>query len=527
MRTARSGRRHGAGGPPAAGAPEGPGGPEGKRRRPAVRVAAWASAALVLVVIAGGLFGYVKYRQIWDGIHHDVVTGLGNRPPKYNDAMNILVFGSDSRAGLTRRQQLTLHVGAQGCGCSDTVMVVHISPGHHRAVVLNLPRDTMVPVYGCAAGVGYSGQAADPQGLVQINQTLSRGGPSCLYKTVEQTTGIHIDHFVQLEFTGVVNVVNDVGGVNVCVPQNISDAQSGLRITAGEHHIDGLTFLEFWRARYSLADGTDLKRIARDDLLLAEMLRGIIGSGLLSSPTRLLPVVDDAAHAIYATDSGLTQTDMLQIAQSFRGLSSKNVQFIEAVTQPYPPAPAQVELVEPGDQQLFSAVARDISLPKAKAKAGHGVAAAATVAPATVRVAVMNGTTVPGLAANTAAGLAARGFQVVGTPGDAAASATTVVAYPSSAELPAARTLAAQVPGATLRQDATVTAGTVELVIGANFSSLASQGGTTAPPGTAGTTPGTSPSPSPSGPSLGSLAKTFGGITGNANCQTDSKAFTP
>src|ERR1700685_3703924 len=117
MRIARKGRRHSASGTGASG---------GARRGPtATKVAAWVSAVLVLVVIAGGLFGYAKYREIWDGIHHDVVSGLGKRPPKYNNALNILVFGSDSRAGLTRQQQLTLHVGAGGCGCSDTIMVVH------------------------------------------------------------------------------------------------------------------------------------------------------------------------------------------------------------------------------------------------------------------------------------------------------------------------------------------------------------------------------------------------------------------
>ena len=270
---------------------------------------------------------------------------------------------------------------------------------------------------------------------------------------MEQVTGIHIDHFIQLEFTGVVKVVDDVGGVNVCVPQNISDKNSGLDITAGEHHINGLTFLEFWRARYSIADGGDLKRINRDDLLLAEMLRGIISTGLLSSPTRLLPVVDDAAKAIYATDSGLTQTDMLHIAESFRGLSSSNVQFIEAVTQPYPPAPAQVELVQPGDGQLFSAIAHDVALPKKpRAKAGT---AGPTVAAADVKVMVLNGTTVPRLAADTGATLAARGFQLMGT-GNGAQSSGSVVEYPSAAELPAARTLAAQVAGATLRRDRAV-----------------------------------------------------------------------
>jgi LCP family protein required for cell wall assembly len=523
MRMARKGRRHSASGSGATG---------GARRRPAfTKVAAWVSAGLVLVVVAGGLFGYAKYREIWDGIHRDVVSGLGNRPPKYNNALNILVFGSDSRAGLTRQQQLTLHVGSQGCGCSDTIMVVHLSPGRHRAVVLNIPRDTMVPMYACPASTGYAGQPADPEGVVQINQTLSRGGPSCLYKTVEQTTGIHIDHFIQVEFTGVVKVVDDVGGVSVCVPENISDPNSGLHITAGEHHIDGLTFLEFWRARYSIADGTDLKRINRDDLLLAEMLRGIISSGLLSSPTRLLPVVDDAAKAIYATDAGLTQGDILQIAQSFRGLSSNNVQFIEAVTQPYPPAPAQVELVQPGDAQLFSAIAHDVALPrKSRAPARS---AGPTVAPAEVRVTVMNGTTVPRLAADTASTLAARGFQLAGT-GDVAASAGSVIAYPAAADLPAARTLAAQVPGATLRQDPAVSAGTVELILGASFSTLAPQASPGAPvtgspsPGTGSPAPGTGPSASPSGsPSLGNLAKTYGGINGNATCQTDAGAFAP
>jgi LytR cell envelope-related transcriptional attenuator len=145
----------------------------------------------------------------------------------------------------------------------------------------------------------------------------------------------------------------------------------------------------------------------------------------------------------------------------------------------------------------------------------------------------MNGTTVPRLAADTASTLAARGFQLAGT-GDVAASAGSVIAYPAAADLPAARTLAAQVPGATLRQDPAVSAGTVELILGASFSTLAPQASPGAPvtglpsPGTGSPAPGTGPSASPSGsPSLGNLAKTYGGINGNATCQTDAGAFAP
>jgi LCP family protein required for cell wall assembly len=482
-------------------------------------VTAWLSAVLAVVLVTGALVGYAKYREIWDGIHHDTLTDLGKRPPKYNNALNILIFGSDSRTGLSPREQARLHVGGpeSGCGCSDTIMVVHLSPGRHQVTVLNIPRDTMVPMYACPPGKSLTGQAADPAGVVQINQTLARGGPSCLWKTVEHVTGIHLDHFIQVEFTGVVKVVNDIGGVDVCVPRAIDDSHSGLNIKAGQQHIDGLTFLEFWRARYAIADGTDIKRIDRDNLLLAQMLRKIIHGGVLSSPTKLLPVVDDAARAIYATDAGLTQSDLLHIAESFRGLSSKDVQFIEAITQIYPPAPAQVELVQPADDQLFSAIAHDSKLPKpAKpAKTGQpGGTVLATVSPANVKVAVLNGTTVPQLATTTAAGLTKRGFQIVGQPTDAASPDYTgsVIDYPTAAELPAARTLAAQLSDVTLHRVAGVTPGTVELILGSSFTALAAH---------------PSASPSPSTQPVGNLASRFGGITGNATCRTDASAFAP
>ena len=487
------------------------------RRSIALVVTAWVASVLAVVLVAGALVAYAKYREIWDGIHHDKLADLGKRPPRYaTNALNILVFGSDSREGLSAHEQARLHVGHEGCNCSDTIMVLHISPGRHQVSVLNLPRDTMVPMYGCLATGKLTGQQDDPAAMVQINQTLSHGGPSCLYKTVEHLTHIHLDHFVQVEFAGVVKVVNDVGGVDVCVPQAIKDPNSGLNIKAGQQHIDGLTFLEFWRARYTLADGTDLKRIDRDDLLLAQMLRGILKSGLLSSPTRLLPVVDDAARAIYATDAGFTQSEMFKIAESFRGLTSKDVQFVEAPTEPYPPAPAQVELVQPTDDQLFSALAHDSKLPKKVRSPQPGVSASAvaTIAPAQVSVEVLNGSGVPLIAGNTATALSARGFHVVGT-GDASASDYTqsVIEYATAADLPAARTLARQVSHVKVEKVPGLAPGTVQLILGSSFSTLGA--GSSA-----------SPSPSPS-QGVGSLAKDFGGITGTANCKTDSSAFKP
>lgn len=496
------------------------------RRSLAFVITAWVSGVMAAVLVAGALVAYFENRAIWGSIHHEAITGLGKRPPKYaTSAMNILVFGSDSRAGLTRREQLVLHVGRTGCGCSDTIMVVHISPGRHRVTVLNLPRDLMVPMYGCPATAGKQGEQEDAAGVVQINQTLALGGPSCLWKTVEHLTGIRIDHFIQLEFDGVVKVVNDVGGVNVCVPATIHDPNSGLNIKAGVHHIFGLRFLEFWRARETVADGSDLKRIQRDDLLLAEVLRGVVHKGLLQSPTRLLPIVEDAAHAIYATDAGMTETDMFHIAESFRGLITKDVQFIEAPTQVYPPQPAQVELVQPADHRLFSALAHDVALPSKvrvpqPTSGGHPVLD--TVSPQDVHVTVLNGTAVAQLATTTAAGLTARGFSVIGTPGDAGVSdyTSSLIEYSSAADLPAARTLATQLTNVRLRQVPGITPGTVTLILGSTFSTLAAHSTAATPSG--------SPSPSSSkSPSVGSLAKSFGGITGYANCKRDKRAFEP
>ncbi len=330
----------------------------------------WVSIAVVAALVIVTLGAYVKYREVWDSIRRVDVTDLGHRPPtyvsaKYTNALNLLVFASGSTAGLTRQQELYWHVGADnGDAVSETIMIVHISPGRHLVTVVNIPRDTVVPVYGCAKGPGWAGQQADPGGIEQIDNTLSYGGPPCLWKTIEQQTGIRIDHFIELGYPGLVSVVNDIGGVNVCVPVAVDDSASGLKLSKGEHHINGVTFLEFWRTREETGDGSDLERIQRDDYLLAQTLKQVMNAHLLSSPTRLLKVLGDAAGAM-TTDTGLTQSDLLQIAQSLRGLSARDYQFIQASNVLYPPNLNWVEFQQPQADALFSAIAHDTKLPRA------------------------------------------------------------------------------------------------------------------------------------------------------------------
>ena len=124
-------------------------------------------------------------------------------------------------------------------------MLVHISPGHHGVTAVSIPRDAMAPEYQCDSGPGYTGQQANPAGAVQVNSLLQIGGPTCLWKTVEQMTGVRIDHFIGIGLLGFVKVVNDLGGVNVCVPFTVNDQVSGLNLKSGEQHISGIEALAF------------------------------------------------------------------------------------------------------------------------------------------------------------------------------------------------------------------------------------------------------------------------------------------
>ncbi len=204
---------------------------------------------------------------------------------------------------------------------------------------------------------------------MQINSLLQIGGPTCLWKTVEQVTGIRIDHFIGIGLLGFVKVVNDLGGVNVCVPFNVNDTTSGLKLKAGEQHISGIQALAFWRTRENLGDGSDLERIQRDQFMSAQVVKGVLHSGLLSNPIKLLNVVTDAAASM-TTDAGMSATDLVHIGQSFRNLSGQNVQFITAPNEPWTQNANRIQLMQPQASEVFAAIARDITVPKVSATPG-------------------------------------------------------------------------------------------------------------------------------------------------------------
>jgi len=509
------------------------------RRRPRSgkrHVLRWVAVGAVVIVAAGTLGAYLKYRAIYDSITRVTVpsTALGHRPPVYStDSQNILVYGDDSRAGLTPHQQYVLRTGHDQSNNTDTIMLVHISPGRHRLTVISIPRDTMVPVYECNSGPGYTGQQANPAGAVQINSLLQIGGPTCLWKTVEQMTGVRIDHFIGIGMLGFVKVVDDLGGVNVCVPFNVNDPVSGLNLKSGEQHITGVQALAFWRTREDLGDGSDLQRIQRDQFMSVQVVKGVLHSGLLSNPIRLLRIVSDAAASM-TTDAGMTVSDLVSIGRSFRDLSGQNVQFITMPNEKWTQNANRVQPMQPQAGEVFGAIARDMTVPKVSTTPGPsstGGAQVLTTSPANVKVQVLNGSGVSRIANEAAAGLTSRGFNVTGT-GDAPNFAYTksVIEYSTAADMPAVNTLEKELTNVTALQVASVAPGTVDLILGSDFTGLKahtsqSPQATASPTASAQASASPSPSASASSSGVAGLAQANGGITAAAACTADGSAF--
>ena len=494
-------------------------GEPGRPRRSTRSTALRSVAVLAAVVLLGGtLVAYLAFRAEWDGIARvDVLKDLAKhpRPPADPNALNILVIGSDSRSGANKK------FGAEVAGQrSDTVMVLHIAPGAHQVAVLSFPRDSVVPILDCTPENGSPGQAAQPAGYVeQINATFAYGGPGCLWETIEQATGIHINDFIELTFTGFEHVIDDIGGVNVCLPVAVNDPDSHLDLSAGVHHVYGAEALAFWRARY-IGEGSDLQRIQRDQYLMASLIQGIERSGLTHSPAKILTVIRDVAgHGYIATDTQLSPGRLFTIADELRGLAPGSVQFVQIPSVPYPGNPLNwVQWTQPQATDLFAAIAHDTKLPKARADAQPASAASpspspSTVSPALVNVTVLNGSARAGLATATASALTSAGFHVVGIADATSDYPNSVIEYASSADLPAAHTLASMLSNVTLQQDTSLSPGTVQLIVGASFTALS----TSSP----------APTSSASAPATGStnLAGQYGGITGNASICGDSAAF--
>jgi LCP family protein required for cell wall assembly len=179
-------------------------------------------------------------------------------------------------------------------------MVLH--PGTGRPVLISIPRDSYVPIPG--------------HGENKINAALAFGGPPLLIQTVENVTGLRIDHYMGIGFAGLVSVVNEVGGVNICLTTPLHDTDSGVNLKAGCQTLNGTQALAFVRDRHSFAD-EDLQRIEDQRAFLSALLKKATSPSVYLNPFTALPFGSAAASAI-SVDQGTNLLDLVSAAQALR-----------------------------------------------------------------------------------------------------------------------------------------------------------------------------------------------------------------
>ncbi|MEU1295036.1 LCP family protein [Streptomyces sp. NPDC005840] len=398
--------------------------------------------------------------------------------------INILVMGSDGR---TSKADCKLGGGCSatgvqtGGGNADVEMVVHISADRSNATVMSIPRDTMTDIPACEdtedglSTRGYHGQ---------INSAL-RYGPACQVAAVHQLTGIPIDHFVQLDFSGVVKMSDAVGGVSVCVSDDVYDTYSHLKLSQGKHTLKGKAALEFVRSRHGFGDGSDLGRTVSQHIFLSAMIRKFKSAGTLTDPTAVYALADAATKALTVDDGLGSVKKLIALAADVNKVPTRRMTFTTMQTAPDPSDSDRV-VVGAGARTLFSTIAEDRSLTTGSGKkAGKATASASPTASAVpasrIAVTVQNGTGITGRAAAVAASLVDQGFAPATSTGNAAgAAATTTLTY-GSGQKDEARTAAEALglPTARLRQG---TGTGLTLVIGSDWPSGSTYpGGSTAP----------------------------------------------
>ncbi|MEU2154099.1 LCP family protein [Streptomyces sp. NPDC019396] len=338
----------------------------GKRRKPptgrrrAVTATAWVAGGLVLVGGSGIGYLYFKLNGNIQGV--DINAQLGaDRPDNVdNGSMDILVLGSDSRAGANSE-----YGPDEGGARSDTAMIVHVYEGHKKAAVVSVPRDTLIDRPDCTDG---DGNETSGQSRAMFNTAYQAGGPACAVKTVEQMSGIRMDHYIEVDFTGFKKIIDELGGVKVTTSKAIKDGKSHLDLEPGTHTLDGEQALGLVRTRKSVGDGSDLGRIQLQQAFIKALIQQVKSVGVFSSPDKLYGLADSATKAI-TPDSELDSVkELISFANGLKGLGADDVNMITLPVEYDKIDPNRVKPLEKQSQQVWKALAADKPIPASATK---------------------------------------------------------------------------------------------------------------------------------------------------------------
>ncbi|MER5185117.1 LCP family protein [Streptomyces sp. NPDC002896] len=436
------GRHGGGGGRRRAGGPRPP-----RRRR---RILRWFATVLAVLILGTAGAGYLYYEHLNGNLKKEDLN-LGDekdRPAKAKanaagqTPLNILLIGSDARDTKENQKLGGARDTFGGTPRADVQMLLHLSADRSNMSVISMPRDTLLQVPKCTDP---DTKHVYPASTVPVmtNDSLGRGGPGCTVATWEKLTNIHIDHFMMVDFSGVVSMADAVGGVPVCVSANIysKDRQghgSGLKLEKGTTYIKGKQALQWLRTRYGFEDGSDIARAKAQHQYMNSLIRQLRKNATLTSPGKLRALAETATEALTVDDGLGTVKKLYDLGTQLRQVSPKR---ITMTTMPYEYRGARV-IPKPGDaEKLFRLVREDISLDgKDKKKSDKDeVSKDPAAADDEIGVQVQNGTRTAALGpvtgrANTVAQLlVGKGFTKAAADSSVLlAEDKTVVRYPSA-----------------------------------------------------------------------------------------------
>ncbi len=266
---------------------------------------------VVLLLAVGGWAVYLNSRlQGVPRVDAGITSRLGTTPAEHTGPLNILLAGTDT--GTPGRLARLVKNGWQpGAMRSDTIMVLHVSKDRKHVSLVSIPRDSWVAIPG--------------HGDAKINAAFSLGGPKLYVQTVQQFTGLHIDHLAVIDWGGFRKLTTALGGVDVRVPRTVYDSSTKTTWRKGVVHLEGQKALLYVRQRHGLPNG-DFDRINRQQSFLRAVLNKTLSSGTLSNPVKLTRTLGAVADSM-TVDQTLDTAAMRSLALSLRGVRADDLTF--------------------------------------------------------------------------------------------------------------------------------------------------------------------------------------------------------
>ncbi len=356
-----------------------------------------ALSALILGLSVTAWAASEKYLSALNTVN--VFGGLAGGTAWSGEPFNVLIVGSDDRSGLNRKQRQQTGIERANFGRhTDTLMIAHVGGDLGKITVVSIPRDSLVDIPAHTSADGEQIKAYRGK----INSAFGSGGPAVTVQAVQNATGLEIDHYVEVNFGGFLDIVKAVDGVEVCLEEPLYDERSGLDLPAGQQTIEGPQALAYVRARYI---DNDFGRSQRQQKFLSALAQRVSQSEVMLNPLALNSLLDAVASSI-TTDERLTRDDMAALAARAAELDLSNIVF---TTVPVSDGDhlydgeSTVLWDQDAAPELFAALKADQPLPKPQR------ATAVEVGPGQIKVAVVGNSVA---AEQAATDLTAAGYQV-------------------------------------------------------------------------------------------------------------------